>query len=397
MGTDIRQNPTPEWIASVRAKYDVEPAVDRALTRKLEQRSGPAYTPASLDDVSERLRSFLAKQIDGSFHLGELSALSGGASKEQFVFTLEWTAEGRTYKDRMVMRRNPREGVLATDLTREFQLIRAFEGRIPVPKTYWYDPLGAEMEQPTIIYGFAPGVQKPKAGSGNVSGIGTFFGPELRSGLGEDFVRHLGAIHTMELDPADLSAFNIPVVGSSEATRRSINWWARVWEEDRIEEVPLMTVAEQWLRANIPTLDHASVVHGDYRSGNFLFDEKHVKITAILDWEMGSLGDRHADLAWTLFEPFSTKDESGNTLICGLLPRKQFLDMYEQSSGLSVDPARLTYFSVFALWRCIMIAGTSSLRAANGLKTHQNVMLTWVAGMGYALMDSLRRILEEEG
>jgi len=155
-------------------------------------------------------------------------------------------------------------------------------------------------------------------------------------------------------------------------------------------------VAEHWLRRNMPVLDHVSMVHGDYRSGNFLFDEERGEITAILDWELGYLGDRHADLAWVLFEPFGSRSENGEQLCCGLLERDAFITAYQQASGLSVDPFRLKYFTVLNLWKAILFSVGSGPRAANGGKTHQDIVLTSLAGIAYPLLESMRRILAEE-
>lgn len=73
--------------------------------------------------------------------------------------------------------------------------------------------------------------------------------------------------------------------------------WHRAWEEDRVEALPLVTLAAQWLRDNAPSVDRISIVHGDYRVGNFLFDPKDGRFTAIMDWELVHFGDRHEDLA----------------------------------------------------------------------------------------------------
>src|SRR3546814_15526068 len=81
---------------------------------------------------------------------------------------------------------------------------------------------------------------------------------------------------------------------------RISDWSSDVCSSDlRPEELPLVDVAARWLNANAPPLDHVSLVHGDFRAGNFLFDEESRRITAWLDWELAVLGDRHQDLTWT--------------------------------------------------------------------------------------------------
>ena len=394
---DVRQNPTPEFIAAVRRKYHVERTVDTALTRKMNLRCGPRYAPANSAEFEVRLTAFLGTQLDRPFTIKNLRPLGGGASKEQFVFDLDYWIDGdHRESEKMIARRSPYESAVETNPQREFQSVKALDGLIPVPKAYWIDEDGTHFGRPTQIYSFVGGVQKPSGGSGNVSGIGTYFPAHLRPGLSADFVDILAEFHRHAPDAAALPAFDMPRVGTNEGALRTVNWWARVWEEDRLEDVPLMAVAENWLRAKAPTLDRVSIIHGDYRSGNFLFDEAQCRITAILDWELSYLGDRHADLAWAMFDSFATDGEQGERLMSGLLPKDAFIARYEAASGLPVDPARLAYFNILELWKGVVLTAASSARVANGLKTHQNILLAWSANLSFPLLESLRRLLTVE-
>src|SRR3546814_14600618 len=87
------------------------------------------------------------------------------------------------------------------------------------------------------------------------------------------------------------SSFDRPSPGT-EAVEWNLNHWARVWEEDCNEDVPFVTELAHWLKRNMPAIDRISLTHNDFRSGNFLFDEKSGEITAWLDWEPAHLGDR---------------------------------------------------------------------------------------------------------
>jgi aminoglycoside phosphotransferase (APT) family kinase protein len=72
-------------------------------------------------------------------------------------------------------------------------------------------------------------------------------------------------------------------VGTNEAAILLLNWWTRLWAEDLNEEDALMTLTEAWLQTNAPVLDQFSIVPGDFRTGNFLFDEQSRNVTAVLD------------------------------------------------------------------------------------------------------------------
>ena len=95
--------------------------------------------------------------------------------------------------------------------------------------------------------------------------------------------------------------------------------------------------------ANTPTAERLSIVHGDYRLGNFL--ERDGRISAILDWELVHLGDPVEDLGWAFLPQY----RGGTPLVCGLAAEADFLARYQTQSGLSVDPASLRFYLVFSL------------------------------------------------
>jgi aminoglycoside phosphotransferase (APT) family kinase protein len=159
---------------------------------------------------------------------------------------------------------------------------------------------------------------------------------------------------------------------------KQINWWQRVWEEDCAEPYPLMTLAAQWLRDNAPAIDHVSFVHRDFRGGNFLFRPEDGQITAVLDWELVHLGDRHEDLAYLCSPLFSEIDENGLELVGGFYPREEFVRLYEALSGLPVDRGRLDYYDVFSLWRGTINALATAPRIMMGEKTHQDIRVGWI-------------------
>lgn len=393
---DPRSQPSAQWIASLRARYPVERAVDATLTSKLQRRASGPGLRLDMGDVGNRLQSFLQRRIAGDIAIHKLAPLTGGASKEQFAFELDWTCDGERRKgEKMVLRREPAESVVETNRAREFQLIKAAAKAIPVPNAYWLDESGEELGRPAIIYSFVDGVQKPSVGASKTTGVGICFDAAQRAVIGPQFVDLLARIHTLDIRGADLSAFEMPKIGTTEDIDWQLNWWARVWQEDLLESVPLLTLAEQWLRARRKPLDHRSLVHSDYRTGNYLFDEKTLRITAMLDWELGYFGDRHFDLAWILMPAFETLSEDGRRLSSSLFSREEFIEKYQQASGLSVDEERLHYYTVLAFWRGAIMTLGSGLRAAHGAKSHQDIVLSWFAGLGYNLLESLRRALEE--
>ena len=132
MQSKDKNRPSPEWIADLRKRFPVEREIDRVLTRKLERRAGPGYTPLPLPLLVKGVESLIRTQLQSPFEVSEARWLSGGASKLQMAFTLDWDrpGEGRISTP-MVLRMEPAESIVETSRLREFQLIRGIPGPCP--------------------------------------------------------------------------------------------------------------------------------------------------------------------------------------------------------------------------------------------------------------------------
>lgn len=394
----LRSNPTEAWIAQMREQFPTEPSIDDALTRRLRKRNqAVSYSSPTLDHVGQRLTAFLAAQVDQPVTIRNLQRLTGGASKEQFVFDLDWVRDGeQRVGDRMVLRCEPAASIVETSRRREFELMQFGGGLMPVPPVYWLDEDGSMMGMPSLISGFVTGTQKPARVASNVSGMGIHFPAEYRAALGPQYVRYMVDLHRAEIPEGALPSFVRPAAGTTEAALLLVNWWARIWAEDLYEHAAIATITEHWLRRNAPVLDRASVVHGDFRTGNFLFDEGSRSITAVLDWELGYIGDRHGDLGWVITDLYVTR-EGGHPFHCGLFAgTDDLIDQYEAAGGLPIDRKTLAWHKIFCTWKQFVLSLGCALRAGDG-RTHQDVLLTWISGGGYVLSEALRRLLEEHG
>ncbi|WP_067899537.1 phosphotransferase family protein [Nocardia vaccinii] len=396
---DLRDDPPREFIDEMRRRYRVDSEIDRMLVRKLERRANLPFQRLGLDEFAACLDGLLRTKIDGDYEISSARWMSGGASKMQVRFDLRWTDPDRgPVTDRLVARMDPSESLNATSRRQEAEILEAVRDTLPVPRVFWLDEDATWFPEPTLVYSFAPGTTKPSTtGTGAVSGLGTMFGPALRRSLGTQFVDHLAALHTTDISGLTLASFDRPAPGTTEAAEWKLNQYERVWEEDRGEDHPLVEVTANWLRRNLPTTDRIGIVHGDFRSGNFLFDENTHEITAWLDWEYCHLGDRHRDLAWATDSTFGHVDpDSGDYLVCGLFTESEFLDRYQEASGLPVDPQRLAYYKIANTYQLIITTLATAYRVARLGKTHQDVLLSWVKGMVPTLSGQLMVLLEEK-
>lgn len=395
---DNRDNPSAEFIADMQRRFPTERETDELLVRKLQRRISPSYQRPSLEELSGHLQKMLENKIQGAFEVSDQTWFTGGVSKIQMGFTLRWNDPQRGPSvDRLVIRMDPSESSNTTSRVREFELLSIFENVIPVPRVFWLDPDGRWFPEPALIYAFAAGVTKPKTTTtGKVSGLGTVFGAELRKLLTPQFISHLATIHTLDVSNKVFTSMDRPQLGTTQSALWQLNRARRVWEEDRGEDFALMEVAANWLERNLPLLDYASVVHGDYRSGNFLFDEASGRINAWLDWERGHIGDRHRDLAWTTQHTMGHYAEDGKTYyVCGLIPLDEFYKRYEDASGLSVDPERLLFYKILNCYQILGSVMATGYRVARLGKSHQDVLLARVKGMAPSVSLDLARLLRE--
>ncbi|WP_460756856.1 phosphotransferase family protein [Nocardiopsis oceani] len=383
----------------MRRRFEIDSELDRQLVRKLEQRGNGAYQHIGLDEFVACFESMLEASIGSGFEVTNACWFAGGASKIQLGCDLTWTdpVRGRVTDD-LVVRMDPAESLNATSRRQEGEVLTAVSGHLPVPRVLWLDEEARWFLQPALVYTRMAGVAKPElTDSGAVSGLGTNFGPDLRRPLGEQFVSHLAALHTLEVGSLELPSFDKPAVDTVDAPRWKLNQYRRVWEEDRSEDFRLVDAAASWLGRNLPTVDRVSLLHGDYRSGNFLFDEQDARITAWLDWEYTHLGDRHRDLAWVTDATFGHTDpETGMYLVSGLFTEEDFLARYEEASGLPVDRNRLHYYKVANTHQLLVATLATATRISFLGKTHQNVLLAWVRGMTPVLSQQLLRLLTVE-
>jgi aminoglycoside phosphotransferase (APT) family kinase protein len=205
----------------------------------------------------------------------------------------------------------------------------------------------------------------------------------------------MAAIHLLDWRDVDLSAFDKPSPGTDAVTLQ-LNWWERVWEEDFSEDVPLLRLAIAWLRNNMPPVDRISVVHGDYRPGNFLYTEHDTRISGLLDWELGHLGDRHEDIAWPMNRYYGHLAEDGRTfLIGGFMSEEDYFEAYEKASGLNVNRKTVHFYRILNMYKLAVIVNATGYRVARGAKTHQDILVAWLIGLNGVIEAELCDLLED--
>lgn len=319
--------------------------------------------------------------------VADLRRLAGGASKEMFCFSLRHDALDAP--ERLVLRMDPLESIIETSRQREAEAVMAARLVVPTPLVRYLDQAGEFLGQSALITSFVEGVTQPRdQGGSGVSGLGTNYGAAVAR-IAPQFLDNLVAIHTLDWRAARLPSFQAPDAYPQQAALWQANWYERIWLQDAAEAIPLASLVRQWLRENAPSCTDLCFIHGDYRMGNFMFDEDSGDMTAVLDWELAHIGDFHEDLAYITQKLFGRVDEQGRFLCCGLFTREEFLRRYQQVSGRSINPQVLHYYEVLNAWKSVVHTFATCLCVANAGNNHQDVLLSWLAPVGHILLNEI--------
>ena len=286
--------------------------------------------PSLEERLANYIRHVLPKAED--VEVSTLDRIFGGASRETYRFELRYNEGGRTVERPLILRRDPPGSLIETERAVEFGAYRAFHGTsIPVPEPIWLEEDPQWLDYPFFVMEQLVGLESDAQ----------LIPPGQTRGVAAQKWSILGEIS--RADPLALGLDSImDLVEPDGCWQRELAYWEERIDRDELCPQPVIRAAIRWLRRNPPSpAQKISVVHGDYRSGNFLFDSDG-RIHAILDWEMAHLGDPLEDLAWGLNHVWSRGGLAG-----GLAPRADAISLWEKASGLRADPDALHWWDVF--------------------------------------------------
>ena len=291
--------------------------------------------------VLDRLEGFLDQHGLGGGPVRASRIGEGGGSN--FSFLLERGVE------RFVLRRPPRPPLppSAHDMVREARLQLAL-----APQGIRLPPILAVCEDETVlgvpfyVMGFLDGhvvTNRLPAGLDD---------PATRSRLGEELIDALVEIHAADVSAPALAAFARP----GSYLERQVRRFSQLWEINATREIAAVVEVGRRLADELPEPLPDTVVHGDYRLGNLMVErELPDRVQAVLDWEMGAIGDPRADLGYllaTYTEPGGGPSPLGVSPVTALegFPKKaELVARYEERSGREIG--QLGWFEALALWK----------------------------------------------
>ena len=264
-----------------------------------------------------------------------------------------------------VLRRKPFGQLLpsAHAVDREYRLLSAlYPLEFPVP-----EPL-ALCDDPDVI-GAIFYVMELAKGRPYADGALPDFDPATRHRMYAQLVDTLADLHTIDPVAADLGDFGKP----GNYFERQVMRWTRQYRDSETDYIPEMERLIAFLPETLPEQSRTAIVHGDYRIDNVVFDGDGT-LTAVLDWELATLGDPLADFSYLAMQWVMPAD--GGAGLAGLdLPTlgiptlDEVVKRYSERSGVPVVN-KLDWYFAYNLFRLAGIVQGIKKRVLDGTASH---------------------------
>jgi aminoglycoside phosphotransferase (APT) family kinase protein len=249
-----------------------------------------------------------------------------------------------------VVRRPPLGHVLATahDMAREYRVISALAGTtVPVPQTWLLcaDPM--VIGAPFYVMAKVPGTAYRTAPQLEAVGV------DRTRVMATRMINTLADLHAVQPDAVGLGDFGRPDGFLGRQVRR----WKKQLDSSRSRDLPGADELHAALEAHVPAGSDVAIVHGDYRLDNLLIGDGD-RVTAVLDWEMATLGDPLTDIGLLLaYQQLAHLDTGYAVADAATAPgfpdAAEITDAYAQRSGR--DLSHLSFYLGLAFFKIAVI------------------------------------------
>jgi aminoglycoside phosphotransferase (APT) family kinase protein len=291
--------------------------------------------------VRPRLAEMLGEKIDSSL---EVEQFSGGHSNLTYLL--------RYGSHEFVMRRPPFGPVApkAHDMAREFRLLAAIN---PV---FNLAPRPFLLCEDVNVIGSVFYVMERKRGLVIRREEPPQIQIQARKILSEAMIDTLAQLHAIDIETDELKNLGQPV----GFVTRQIQGWTKRWHGSKTNDIKEMEELAVWLEKNLPETERHSIVHGDYKLDNVMFDENLSCVIAIFDWEMTALGDPLVDLGILLayWVHVCALAQQSDSIPCvtnreGYFTREQLIERYANKTGF--DVSHILFYEVFAVFKLAVV------------------------------------------
>jgi len=320
--------------------------------------------------VGELLAADVARQF-GPSRIEHLVRLSGGASRETWSFDVVGTDGSRR---ELILRRDPgatgsagpegwRGGKTAYSLDRETEAELqqvVFEAGGPVARVHFRLPADHPLGGCYVMDRIAGEVLAPR-----ILRDAAF--ADARAMMARQCGEILAGLHA--IDPARLPAglSRMPVRALLGYYRELLDGISAFYRDEtpvrRPQYHPAFELAFRWLEERCPDAAPSGLVHGDFRNGNFVVGPEGIR--AVLDWELGHLGDGMEDLGWLCVRAWRFGQHQNP--VGGFGSRADLFAGYENAGGRAVDPKAVHFWEVFGTLKWGIVCQFQAYKHLSGL------------------------------
>ncbi|MCH2479365.1 MAG: phosphotransferase [Gammaproteobacteria bacterium] len=310
----------------------------------------------------EKLSDYLTQQLDEFTGIKKSKKFNTGQSNPTYLL--------ETAEKKYVLRKKPPGELLpsAHAVDREYRIIKALEEtKVPVPRTVFL--CNDESIIGTIFY-----VMEFVDGR-------IFWDPTLpeidenkRMKVYEETVRIMAELHKIDVEKSGLLDFGKP----GNYFERQVGRWIKQYRAAETESYPEIETLIAWLEKTMPDDDGLiSIVHGDYRLYNMIFDHREERMLALLDWELSTIGHPYADLAyqcmnWHIPQIGITPGLAGiNLEKLGIPSEDDYVSNYCSKMGINSIP-NWSFYLAFGFFRLAGIAQGVYKRSIQGNASADN-------------------------
>ncbi len=304
------------------------------------------------------LKEYLSKELNINSSIEVLQFPSGFSNLTYLI---------KAGDNRLVLRRPPHGANIKSghDMSREFKVLSKLKNhfnKVPNPVIFCDDKsvIGDEFYLMEKVEGVIFRGSHLKS---------NFPKQNLISDLVSSFIQTFSEIHSLNYMEIGLNHFGKP----EGYSQRQVQGWIRRYNNAKTNNFKEIEKTIDWLSNNLPSSPKPCLIHNDFKFDNLMFEiTKKIKINAVLDWEMSTIGDPLMDLGTSLgywiheSDPDIIKKMNFNiTHIKGMPSRHELVHMYGEVSGRSVK--NILFYFVFGLFKIAGIIQQIYFRYKKGL------------------------------
>jgi aminoglycoside phosphotransferase (APT) family kinase protein len=296
-------------------------------------------------ELANNLANAIRRRFGAAAQVVDLKALSGGASAETWQFDVI-TSGSRLP---LILQRMAGARQFEASLDRALQArvqAAAFAGGVPVAQVQF-----AFDDADDLGNGFVMSRVEGETLGPRILKLDEF--AAARAGMTRQCAEILVRIHGVD-------AKTLPALPLREA-RDSLDSLRLVYR-GFAEELPVFELALQWLEDHLPSRGSTTLVHGDFRLGNFIVGAEGIR--AVLDWEMAHIGDPAEDFGWICVPSWRfgrLENEVG-----GFGKLRDLFSSYETAGGCPMDPQRVRFWQVLGCLKWGLICLFFAFQYLNG-------------------------------